>query len=64
MTGTVATAIMDWRVPAVQDYYINKVIGESTYTDSNIDGVFVDSGYGIASWGNLTLSERQALMMA
>lgn len=57
--------MLDWRVPAAADYFVTKVIGESTYTDPHIDGVFVDSGFMIAGGDfNLTLADRKALMRA
>ena len=42
-----------------------QVIGEYTYNDPNIDGVFVDSGFAIAvGAANLTLQSRREMQLA
>ena len=52
--STAKKGVIDWRVPAAADYYVNEVIGEHTAKDSNIDGIFVDSGFFVAASANLT----------
>jgi hypothetical protein len=65
LTGTVKEGLIDWRVPAAAQYYVDKVIGESSWADPNTDGVFVDSGFGAAGGApNLTLSAREDLLRA
>jgi hypothetical protein len=65
VTGDVREGVLDWRVPAAAQYYEQYVLGPGTYTDPHIDGVFVDSGFGVAGTAaNLTLAEREDLMRA
>lgn len=57
--------MLDWRVPAVGDYFVNEVFGEDTYTDPHLDGVFVDTGFNAAIvHPNMTYASRRALQLA
>ena len=61
--STPAVGVLDWRNKHAADYFVNTVIGEATATDPNIDGVFVDSGFGVAASNpNMTYASRCAVL--
>ena len=40
--NAVAPGILDWRLSAAQDWYVDHVFGDHTAVDTNFDGVFMD----------------------
>ena len=41
VTGIVKEGVLDWRNKDAAAYFVDKVIGEATWTDTSMDGVFV-----------------------
>jgi len=63
--STAQVGVLDWRNKDAADYFVEKVVGLSTATDPHIDGIFVDSGFGIAAGNpNMTYASRVALQLA
>ena len=65
VTGIVKEGVLDWRNKDAAAYFVDKVIGEATWTDTSMDGVFVDSGFAVVvGTNNLTLKDRQDFVLA